>query len=184
MTNGKFVRRRLRRSLRAAGASAHLLGASVLTLVILPLAFSCESADISNKVAEDYRNVIEPRLKHVEAIIDQLNLNCTSKKLRQPKNAQVILRKICRVNRQLRKQSENETRQAIPVLPLLVEEIDHSLQCWCLKKKKKESSKPSRKWKLCKVKHILSTLQTYFEQYNASQSVHSELQKRGKPSHE
>lgn len=160
----------------------HLLGTSVLTLVILPLAFSCESANISNKVTEDYRNVIEPRLKHVKAILDQLNLNCTSKKFREPKNAQSILRKICRVNRQLRKQSENETRQAIPVLPLLVEEIDHSLQCWCLKKK--ESSKPSPKWKLCKVKHILATLQTYFEQYNASQSIHRESRKRGKTSQE
>lgn len=116
--------------------------------------------------------------------------------------AQSILRKICRVNRQLRKQSENKTRQAIPILPLLVEEIDHSLRCWCLKKKKvttispeiyystfrlliqhltvlipflclfvqqRESSKPSPKWKLCKVKHVLATIQTYFEQYNASQ---------------
>lgn len=56
--------------------------------------------------------------------------------------AQSILCKICRVNRQLRKQSENKTRQAIPILSLLVEEIDHSLRCWSLKKKKVTTVSP------------------------------------------
>lgn len=158
----------------------HLLGTSVLMLVILPLTFSCEIGN-SNNIAEDYRNVIEPQLKHVEAMIDQRNLNCTASVLRPPKNASSILRNICRANRQLKRierQLQDVTSQPMPELSSLVQELGHSLKCWC--KSKNKSSKLLHKWTLCKVKHILDTLQTYFEQYNASQSVNPDPSRRGK----
>lgn len=116
-----------------------------------------------------------------EAMIDQRNLNCTASVLRPPKNASSILRNICRVNRQLKRierQLQDVTSQPMPELSSLVQELGHSLKCWC--KSKNKSSKLLHKWTLCKVKHILDTLQTYFEQYNASQSVNPDPSRRGK----
>lgn len=46
----------------------HRLGTSVLTLIILPLAFSCESGHSKTEIIEDYRNIIQKQLKHVVSI--------------------------------------------------------------------------------------------------------------------
>ncbi|KAK9953296.1 hypothetical protein ABG768_017301 [Culter alburnus] len=155
----------------------HRLGTSVLTLIILPLAFSCESGHNKTQIIEDYRNVIQKQLKHVEASIEELYSNCTIRnvsKSKEPRNAQHnIHRKICRVNGKLRRyesEPDNVNGQLKDVLYKLVEEIHVSLRCWCQRKRKRQM-RQIRKWKPCKVKDILVNLQSYFEQYNAYHSL-------------
>lgn len=164
----------------------HRLGASVLMLIILPLAFSCESGDDKMQITESYRSIIRIQLKHVEAIIDQLNSNCTIKygsMWKEPKNAQQsIHRKICRVNGKLRRigrGSENVNGELKHAIHKLGDEINASLRCWC--HQKREGTK-RRKLKICKVKSILANLQRLFEQYNVYQSFSTDLTERGKTS--
>lgn len=52
--------------------SQHRLGTSVLMLIILPLAFSCESGYNKNQITGDYRNIIRIQLKNVVSI----NITC------------------------------------------------------------------------------------------------------------
>lgn len=161
----------------------HRLGTSVLMLIILPLAFSCESDH--NTITEDYHNIIERQLKHVEASIEQLN--CTIRnvwKSKEPKNAQNIHRTICRVNGKLRRfgsESDHVNGQLKDDLYKLGQEINDSLRCWC--HRKREAPKQQiRKWKPCKVKDILANLQRHFEQYNAYHSLSKDSSERGKTS--
>ncbi|KAK7118391.1 hypothetical protein R3I94_022030 [Phoxinus phoxinus] len=153
----------------------HRLGTSVLMLIILPLAFSCESGRNKNHITEDYRNIIGKQLKHVEASIEQQNSNCTIRnvwKSKEPRNARNIHRRICRVNGELKRfGSESDHLNGLKNdLNKLVEEINGSLRCWC-HRKRKASTQHMRKWKPCKVKDILANLQRHFEQYNAYHSL-------------
>ncbi|KAF4095829.1 hypothetical protein G5714_023432 [Onychostoma macrolepis] len=166
----------------------HRLGTSVLTLIILPLAFSCDHK--KTQITEDYRNIIRIQLKHVEAIIEQVNLNCTVRNVsmsKEPQNTQSIPKKICRANGKLRRmerESENVNGQLKDALHKLVEEINTSLRCWC-HGKREGTIKPKqqiRKWKLCRVKDILANLQRRFEQYNVYLSLSTDLPERGKTS--
>ncbi|KAK2870094.1 hypothetical protein QQF64_021946 [Cirrhinus molitorella] len=152
----------------------HRLGTSVLMLIILPLAFSCESGQNKNQITQEYRNIIMIQLNRAEDITDQLNSNCTTENasmLKEPKNAQHSLhRKICKINGKLSRirETENVTKQLKDVLDRLGEEIHTSLRCQCHRKRER-TPKPKlkiRKWNLCRVKDILANLQRHYEQYN------------------
>ncbi|CAM4722659.1 unnamed protein product [Leuciscus chuanchicus] len=165
----------------------HRLGTSVLMLIILPLAISYESGHNRNQITEDYRNIIETQLKHVEARIEQLYSNCTIRnvwKSKEPKNANNIHRRICRVNGKLRRfgsESYNINGQLKDDLYHLVGNINESLRC--LSHRKREApTQQIRKWKPCKVKDILANLQRHFEQYNAYHSLGNDSSERGKTS--
>ncbi|KTF88020.1 hypothetical protein cypCar_00042602 [Cyprinus carpio] len=169
----------------------HRLGTSVLMLIILPLAFSCESGHNKKQITEDYRNIIKIQLKHVEAMTEQLNSNCTIRNvsmLKEPTNTQQSThRKICRVNGKLRRimrESENVNGQLKDGLYKLVEEINASLRCWCHQKREgtKELKQQRRKWKICRVKDILANLEIQYEQYNTYLSLSTDLPERGKTS--
>lgn len=168
----------------------HRLGTSVLMLIILPLAFSCESGHDKKQIPKEYRNIIKIQLKHVESIIEQHDSNCTARNvsmLKEPKNMQSIHRKICKVNGKLRRtkgDSAHINGQLKDVLLKLVDEINTSLRCWC-HGKREGTNKPiqqRQQWKLCRVKDILANLQRYFEQYNAYLSLSTDLPERGKTS--
>lgn len=152
----------------------HLPGTSVWTLIILlPLAFSCDHN--SNRITEDYRNIIEIKLEYVVNGIKQLNSNCTRRNVGVPArsqatNAQQTIRKICRLNSKLEiigSESRILNGELKVIFNTLVKEMNESLGCQCYQKQRKSP----RKWKLCKVKDILYSVQIYYEQHNTFQSM-------------
>lgn len=157
----------------------HLPGTSVLTLIILlPLAFPCDYN--SNRITEDYRNIIWIKLEHVVNGITQLNSNCTSRNVGvrarwQATNAQQTIKKICRVNSKLEifgSESRILNGELKVIFNALVKEMNESLGCRCYQKKQqKKSPQNPGKWKLCKVKDILYSVQNYYELHNTFQSM-------------
>ncbi|CAB1340906.1 unnamed protein product, partial [Coregonus sp. 'balchen'] len=63
----------------------HILGISVFSLMLLPLALSCDSNRTMREIAEDYGNVISPLLQNLENNITEslkvINKTCTEKEI-------------------------------------------------------------------------------------------------------
>ncbi|XP_038829007.1 uncharacterized protein LOC120027982 [Salvelinus namaycush] len=87
----------------------NILGISVFSLMLLPLALSCDSNRTMREIAEDYETVIYPLLQNLENNITEslkvINKTCTEKEIAEcekDKERQFIHNMLCRHTRLIR----------------------------------------------------------------------------------
>ncbi|KAM9436648.1 uncharacterized protein Hap1MRO34_001044 [Clarias gariepinus] len=143
----------------------HLLGTSVSVFLLLPLVLSCVSTKTKEEISRDYEYIIHHQLEHINLSIQTEVESCERKLVLQ--HYSPIYRITDVVCNRLPKVIDSKLRTE---LLNLRRAINASLGCFCTSNQldpSKTETQTKRK-NFCRLKRLLMTIQTAYEQYNSA----------------
>ncbi|KAG7317521.1 hypothetical protein KOW79_018556 [Hemibagrus wyckioides] len=145
----------------------HLLGTSVLVFLLLPLVFSCKSTKTEEEISQDYTNIIQKQLNHINLSIQQYVESCREKKLVLPNLS--LIERISTVSCNRLPKHINGTLQND--LSILTKVIHASLGCPCSPNEAEQALRwrdsLSVQKKFCKLHRLLMAIERAYEQHNS-----------------
>ncbi|KAG9283396.1 hypothetical protein AMEX_G2156 [Astyanax mexicanus] len=149
----------------------HLLGASVVGFILLPLAFSCEISKNKVKISQEYEHIILKQLQRINLTVEeeliQRNKHCKrNTTFHNIENPEYFIH-----NASCNRMPTGLETNLEEDLKFLVESIIGSLGCQCPTRQGKQRAngkQPGLRRKLCKLKHTLAGIQKAYEQYNST----------------